>query len=301
MPENDEAPGRYADLTPCYWGSVNQWECDENDHLNVRFYAHKVNQAVALILSSSSDTKPDNVAATVRCQHIRFLAEARAATPLRIDCGVLDQGDDWMEIVSLMHDNVSGRILSAFRTTLVTAGRQPAPRPSKPLDLPVVAQPRGIDPSALPAPPAGREEARGAGYRIVGRGIVGAELCDAQGLLEPHAYIGLISDGMPNLWAFLNPAAEQSARAGGKLGGAALEQRLEILEPLTRGAVFVQLSGVRAIGNKTQQMAHVLYDETHGRVAAVAEAVGVAMDLASRKAVVMSPERRRHLEGLLLR
>ena len=25
-------------LEPCFWGSVNTWECDENDHQNVRFF-----------------------------------------------------------------------------------------------------------------------------------------------------------------------------------------------------------------------------------------------------------------------
>lgn len=296
-----ETPGLHAHMTPCHWGSVNQWECDENDHLNVRFYAQKTNQALQIMVSHMSDTKPSDVLPSIRRQHIRFLAESRAATPLRVDCGVLRRGDHDAELLSLVHDNVTGKVLSSFRTTLDTTGWHFAADADKRVETPAVAQPRGLDPSSLPTPPAGWDAARRAGYRIVGRGVVGPELCDAAGRLLPHGYIGLVSDGMPNLWAFLNPPGEQEARSAGELGGAALEQHLDILAPLEAGSVFVQLSGVRALGNKTQQMAHLLFDESRRRVAAAVEAVGVAMDLTTRRAVVISPERRRHLESLLLR
>ena len=29
-----------------YKGSVNRWECDENDHMNVRFYSRKIAEAL---------------------------------------------------------------------------------------------------------------------------------------------------------------------------------------------------------------------------------------------------------------
>jgi acyl-CoA thioester hydrolase len=137
------------------------------------------------------------------------------------------------------------------------------------------------------------------GYRVVGRGVIGREECDASGVVLPHVYIGRISDGMPNLWAFMNAEEDQAAREQGAMGGAALEQRLEILAPLHSGMVFTQLSGVRALGSKTQQMSHLLYGGD-GTLAARAEAVGVAMDLTTRKAVPISDQRRARLEPLLL-
>jgi len=293
-----ELPGAQPDLTPCHWGSVNQWECDENDHLNVRFYAHKVNQALAIMVAQITDTAPAEVARTIRSQHVRFLRESRAATPLRVDCGVVAAQPELLDVLSLLHDNVTGDLLAGVHTRLaVTVDAASHP----PVTVPDAARPRGIDPVNLPTPPDGLEMALRAGFRIVGRGMIAAEECDAAGLLQPHHYVGRISDGMPNLWAFVNPPAERSARASGALGGAALEQRLDIRAPLAAGAVFTQLSGVRAIGGKTQQMAHVIYDETRERVAATMEAVGVAMDLDSRRAVAISDERRAHLERLLVR
>jgi acyl-CoA thioester hydrolase len=203
-----------------------------------------------------------------------------------------------VETIALMHHNVTGTVLAAFVSTLRLAGTDILAGSAR---LPDFAAPRGIDISGLPPPPATPADALKMGYRIVGRGVIGDDECDAQGVTLPHAYIGRISDGMPNLWAFINAAEDQASREQGDIGGAALEQRLEIVSPLRAGAVFTQMSGVRALGSKTQQMSHLVYDEEYERLAVRAEAVGVAMDLQSRKALPISPERRQRLEPLLLR
>ena len=288
-------------LEGCYWGSVNRWECDENDHLNVRFYAQKMNQALQVLLMRR-ELVPESAAETVlqriRVQHIRFLREARIATPLRVDCGIVASGDGILEILQLMVNNLTGEEVAAFVTTVDNDGWETAVHADT--RVPDDLGPRGLDPQAPYATPNSRGEAGELGYHVVGCGVIGADECDGSGALLPHHYIGRVSDGMPNLWAFLNDGAETEARENGELGGAALEYRLRIHSPLRRGHVFAHLSGVRALGNKTQNMAHVVIDETAGRCAATAEAVGVAMDLQTRKAVPISDERRRRLEGMLL-
>ncbi|MDZ7670990.1 MAG: acyl-ACP thioesterase [Gammaproteobacteria bacterium] len=301
MSEQFEAPGALPGMTPCHWGSVNQWECDENDHLNVRYYACKINEAVQILLSRQFGIDAETLPGRIRGQHIRFLNEARAATPLRVDCAVAHQDESRLSVVSLMHENVSGRPLAGFVSDIDVSGLGLAAAGVTLPDVPEPARPRGIDPAALPAAPQTWDEARDAGYRIVGRGVIARAECDDDGQMLPYAYVGRISDGMPNLWGYLNPPQTQSAQSTGELGGAALEQRLDIIAPLRRGAVYSQLSGVRALGNKTQQMAHLIFDESRQRVAATMEAVGLAMDLETRRAVPISAERRQHLEGLLLR
>jgi acyl-CoA thioester hydrolase len=292
----NEHPGRRADLTPCYWGSVNQWECDENDHLNVRFYAHKINQAQQILTAGLGLDAAAGLG--IRTQHIRFLREARVATPLRVDCGVVRAGAQSIDLLAVMHHNVSGEVIATFVTTLAVAAFT---MDVAGVSVPDFAGPRGIDPAESPAPPADRDHALAMGYRIVGRGVIGRDECDETGTTLPHIYIGRISDGMPNLWGFVNAADEQASREQGSIGGAALEQRLEILNPLTSGAVFTQLSGIRALGSKTQQMSHLIYEEGRNRLAARAEVVGVAMDLTTRRALPISNERRQRLEPLLLR
>ncbi len=300
--ENKQANKHKAELQGCFWGSVNRWECDENDHLNVRFYAHKMNQALQVFLLQENlipDAEPEAALQRIRVQHIRFLREARIATPLRIDCGIARSGDAELDILQLMVDNVTDTPVAAFVTTVDTSGWQTQGKAEVP--VPVEAAARGLDPASSHSAPSSRKEATAQSFQIVGGGIIGPEECDAAGFLLPHNYIGRISDGMPNLWAFLNGDVDSQARQSGAQGGAALEYRLHIHAPLRHGSIFSHLSGIRSLGNKTQNMAHAVIDETAGRCAATAEAVGVAMDLATRRAVPISQERRQRLERLMIR
>lgn len=291
-----------------YLGSVNRWECDENDHLNVRFFADKMNQAARGWLAKVTGATPS--AAGISTQHIRFLAEARIATPLRIDCGLLEQTGTHCVVLALMFHNLTEEPLAAFTSHF--PGDFKLAR--APITAPDWALPRGLDPSApfvLPAGlwPAGAESAEGfkgvetleaLGFRTMGVGVISEAEC-SEGNLRPEHYIGRISDGMPNLWSFTGGEAATAARQAGMLGGAVLEYRLDVLAAPSPGDVFRHLSGIRSIGNKTQHMVHAIVNESRGELAARAEAIGVSMDLETRRAVVIDADRRRSLAGLMLR
>jgi len=285
-------------LKPCYYGSVNRWECDENDHLNVRFFAQKVHQAVDIFTREVAGEVAEPVRITA--QHIRFVAEARMATPLRVDCGLLSVGDTGWDVLALMVNHQSGTPVAGFVSRVERCGLADVPPPAT-VEAPDWAVPRGIDPDNPFPPPADLESAFRMGFQTMGRGVIGTEECDAAGRLNPHACIGRISDGMPNLWAFTADEGTAAARGSGSHGGAALEYRLTVHRPLAAGDVFRHVSGIRAIGNKTQHMVHLLWNETRSELAATAEAIGVAMDLSTRRAIPVSAARRRVLETLLLR
>jgi acyl-CoA thioester hydrolase len=292
-----------TELVPAYSGSVNTWECDENDHLNVRFYAHKINQALQAWAAdlTGDPAMTTRVLPAIASQHIRFLREARAATPVRVECGPIARSGERLTVVAIMRHNATDEALAAFQTVLDTRG-WPAPFTELPLAAaPDFALPRGIGSNDLRVPPASRTAALSAGYRIVGRGVIGTDECAADGTLLPHGYIGRVSDGMPNLWVFMNTQTDQAAHENGAMGGAALEYRLELHEALRAGDIYTHLSGVRAIGAKTQTMAHVVINERTGRAASSAVAIGVAMDLVTRKSVAIPQARRARLEALLLK
>ena len=256
-----------------------------------------MNQAVAVFLESSGISAAE---AKITGQHIRFVQEARIAAPLRIECGIIAASEGCWEILSLMRHNLTDAPVSGFITRLQGAGL-PA-QVSRELEaVPDWAAARGLvleDPFPLPASPAAAEAA---GFRMMGRGQIAAAECDHSGVVLPQTYIGRISDGMPNLWAFTTDAAEQEQRQTGALGGAALEYQLDIIRPLRCDDVFRHLSGIRAIGNKTQHMVHLLINESADEIAVRAEAIGVGMDLETRKAVPISEVRRAQLEALLVR
>jgi len=281
-------------LELCFLGSVNRWECDENDHLNVRYYAQKINQAVDIFLETAG-VSPTGVRITG--QHIRFVQEARIAAPLRVDCGLISMRSGCWEVLSLMRHNLTEVPVSGFITRL-EGPELSASEGADFVDVPDWAAARGVrpdDPYPLPESPAAAEAA---GFRMMGRGRIAAAECDDAGVVLPEVYIGRISDGMPNLWAFTTDNVEQEQRQSGELGGAALEYQLDIIRPLGCNEVFRHLSGIREIGNKTQHMVHLLINETRDEVAVRAEAIGVGMDLQTRKAVPISEARRAQLQTL---
>ena len=68
-----------------YRGSVNRWECDENDHLNVRFCEQKLWQTLAGGLLQSGlvqENQIDDLPLRLTGQHLRFQQESRIATPI---------------------------------------------------------------------------------------------------------------------------------------------------------------------------------------------------------------------------
>jgi len=284
------------DPIPCYFGSVNRWECDENDHLNVRFYADKINQATGIYLREATGIV--DLALEIRAQHIRFVQEARIATPIRVDCAALSVDEEGVEVLALMRHNLSGDPIAAFITRVVATRLDLS---GGPVDVPDWAAPRGIDPTDPYPAQESLSAAEASGFQTMGRGIIAANECDELGRLLPHHYIGRISDGMPNLWAFMTDAEAAGQRAEGELGGAVVEYRLDFFNPLHSGDQFRQVSGIRALGNKTQHMVHMVLNETRGELAVRAEGIGVAMDLETRRAVPISEGRREQMKGVMLR
>ena len=281
-------------LELAYLGSVNRWECDENDHLNVRFFADKMNQAARGWLGRATGTAP--VPQNITRQHIRFLAEARIATPLRVDCGLLTLAPGYCEVLSLMVHNLTEAPLAAF-TSRFTGHFELS---SSLVTAPGWAEARGLDPDTPFAWPETPDALEQLGFRTMGLGLVSESEC-SEGHLRPEHFIGRISDGMPNLWGLTAGDSATAAGGVGELGGAVLEYRLDVLAPPQAGDVFRQLSGIRAVANKTQHMVHAIVNETRGEIAARAEAIGVAMDLETRRAVPIDAPRRAALERLMVR
>ncbi|MDZ7825911.1 MAG: thioesterase family protein [Gammaproteobacteria bacterium] len=70
-----------------FLGSVATWECDENDHLNVRFFVAKATQGLASFAAAIGI--PPGHRLEERDHHMRFVREARPAAPLAVDVRVI--------------------------------------------------------------------------------------------------------------------------------------------------------------------------------------------------------------------
>jgi acyl-CoA thioester hydrolase len=288
-------------LTPVFYGSVNRWECDENDHLNVRFYAQKMHQTLVAGLLDLGLVTPTELPATLRqltAQHMRYLAEARIAAPLTGMFGLLQTTATDFTVLTELHNTQTGQVQAAFthhfRTPLFQADLAT-------VSLPGHAGSRGLsaEPSAYAS--LALAEARAHGFSTIGRGVIQPDECSATGELLAHMYMGRVSDSMPNLWAKFAEPETAMTRGDGEEGGAVLEYRMHYDGQLSVGERFEVVSGVRQLGEKTQHFAHQVYSVDSGHCVVAAEAIAIAMDLKARRAMATSPARRAAMARFMLK
>ena len=266
-----------------YRGSVNTWECDENDHLNVRFHLDRHWQTLNYLLPARVGAQP-----RLRAQHLRFVAEARVATPMAGYGGLINPGaaDQPLKFLTELRHGFTGAVLSTCVHELDGAV---VPSSMQPVALPEHAAPRGITIDDTPYAGLVRADAERFGFHLIGRGVVGAAECDADGSLQIPMYIGRTSDSMPHLWGHLSDG--EGTEHDGSEGGAVLEYRLRFHDFLGLGQGFDICSGISSVGPKVQQFTHLIYRSDGQQPVVSAMAVAVRMDLHARKAVTLGEAR----------
>jgi len=301
-----------------YKGMANTWECDENGHLNVRFYAAKVREGLAHLWHALGLTRDLRAAAgtemVVADQHLRFLREMRPGWGLSGRGGVLEVGDDRLRVYVELLDGHSDAISATFNlefgyrdvatgtpVALPDAVRQVAA--AHRVELPPHGAPRSIPlggASIFEAGAPSLAETDGMKLFEIMRGQIGPEECDDCGRLLMELYIGRISDGVVHLTRQLRPKDTGKTRSLTKYGGAVLEYRLRHHKPLCAGDLVVIRSGLKHVGEKANTMVHWTFNGETGELVSSSEAVGITLDLEARKVVPMPEDRRRHLETLVV-
>ncbi|MEM1434773.1 MAG: acyl-ACP thioesterase [Pseudomonadota bacterium] len=281
-------------------GSVNRWECDENDHLNVRFYLRKAEQGIVLGLSALGLADHRQAASWLKrasTHHIRYLQEARVAAPIVGTLGVTGLSEGRLELLSELSHGFSGEplatLLSELEVDPAEAERLRAQTPPF-VSVPTHAAPRGLPAAPSPYATLGPEAARAHGYRRIGAGVIEADECSPDGACADWALVGRTSDSMPSLWSTTHgtgPTAEF-------LGGAVLEYRFQRNGPLEVGEPFVHYAALGEIGSKTYRISHLLYRADTGMLVSSAEAVSIAMDLEARRSLPITEEHRQRMMPL---
>ena len=105
-------------FTTCWVGDCSAWECDELGHLNMSYYLDKFEQArMGLFnrLGLINAFRP-GAHSTVRSRdiHIKYLAEARPGTPLRIESALIALHEETAEVGHVMYHH-DGRMAATLR------------------------------------------------------------------------------------------------------------------------------------------------------------------------------------------
>ncbi|MBL8558398.1 MAG: thioesterase family protein [Hyphomonadaceae bacterium] len=297
-----------------YRGSVNAWECDENQHMNVRFYGARAMEGLAFLAAAMEipGAFKERASSTLipTDMHMRFLREAHQGAPLSMRGGLLEIGDEeavtYQELthadgtpaaaftIRVAHVNpVDGRRFAWSDRTRACAAKLMCKAPPH-------GQPRSVDFATPPSDPT-RTLAEDLGAMVVGRLAVTPDHCDPFGWMRAELFIGRVSDAVPNLLTKWREAAAKDAAARDGVakaaGGAVLEYRMAPRRWPRAGDLIEVRSGVVEVAEKTNRLVHWLHDPVTGHAWATAEAVAVTFDLITRKTIPIPPERRALLEA----
>ncbi|MFC0284178.1 acyl-CoA thioesterase [Camelimonas abortus] len=282
---------------------VNAWECDENNHLNVRFYMTRLSQTMgfvagALEVGEGRMLKP-------LTHHIRYRHELRAGDMAEFRTRVAEIRDDSVVLHHELH--CAGRVATSF----ISIDRQvdratgaPVPWSARQRELmaryagtiPESDMPRSVDFEERRKPMT-LQEARDRGLVEIYRGMVQPWECDVSGRMAVEQVMGRFSDGVGNLFAHMEldvPGLLASGR-----GSVVVENRLTYGDMPPPGTLVVAHSQVAGFLGKMMRFAHGMFDMRTGARIGASEVIVAILDHATRRAVALSDAERARVEKYL--
>ncbi|GGL79653.1 acyl-ACP thioesterase [Wenxinia marina] len=289
-------------------GGVAAWECDDNGHLNSRFYVAHAMSGLAVLFArlglpglfapgSATTLLPRDV-------HIRYHRESAAGTALRMEGGLLSVGEAGADAVFVISEVGGGDLRATVRlgvSNVDAASLGPAGWPAGALrdlplvDLPAAAAPRGVAPAPAETA-ASLERAEALGLVPIGLGAIGPAHLDAFGRMAPHIALGLVSDGIRTLSAPLRKIVLSHADPRpSRVGGAVLEMRVVHHAWPRAGDLYDIRSGLDGVEKNVRSMTSWILDPVSGRPWASLQAIGVDFDLEARRIVPIAEAARAEL------
>ncbi|GGC64717.1 thioesterase family protein [Chelatococcus reniformis] len=285
---------------------VNAWECDENDHLNVRFYLARLAEAQGFVvhglgIEDGRTLRPSR-------HHVRFRRELRAGDMASMRSRLVELREDSAVVHHALScaGEVAASFLSVDRHVDETTGDPVAwsGAQRERLERLVGVLPEGEGPRSITlddrSPEIDLARAEALDLVEIFRGRVAPGHCDASGRMAIEWVMGRFSDGVGNLWDSLgHDHARMLARGRGSV---VLETcvRYGALPPAD--TLLVGRSALVGIMGRTLRFAHLLFDARTGARIADAAAVAAVLDHETRRTVAFTDEEQadlhRHVKQL---
>lgn len=261
--------------------TVNSWECDENDHVNVKSYAARFDSAVRTFLVEAGWQVPHRLG-----RLIRYHAELRGGEPVHATTAMVALANG---LVALEHrlyasqragtplsataldvlPDVSREDLSAFN--LPEPGQDSLPKAG------TIAFPPMVETDAL--------ETLTTTYRgVIAPSAFGSDLESADGAMLNDGYlVGMISDAATHAWAMAG-ADDAWLRAQG-WGRAAVQLQVAYGARPKPGDVVRIQTGLKARSAKTISYRHHVVNRMSDEVIAIVDITSLMLNLSTRRAM----------------
>lgn len=268
-----------GDLT--HVGTVQAWECDSNQHLNVQFFHQRFREAGAYFRMRHGLSGTAMVSA-----HTRFHRELYADDVARIFTLPVQGPDGAMYLMHRL--TVDGSALNCSTLDRLE-GEAPELNPVPLSEFPEVA-PRGLalGPGESVADMEKRIEAGQALVSCITQ-VMPSDL-DHTGAWRAERLISSFSNGGQIAWSLIGADTGWLRERG--LGRVVLEMKLDCLRSPQPGAVLRQTSHAIELGNKTYRFGHQIEDALTGECVAVGEVLSILLDHDTRRAVPLPEELR---------
>lgn len=256
---------------PTFFTRAEAWECDHNQHWNVRQYL-RVFQQAGFVASDMSGRPAGGAGYT---QHTRYHRELLETAPVEIRSATLADGDLAGATVHLLSSN--GK-LSA--TAIEQPGHAGGALPEVASAEVALALPRGVDgaphqPDNSPLPKDGR---------IIEHGLVQPRETDHTGALAIDWMMGRIAAASNNLLAGLGFTPEFVRESG--ISRMGVETKITLHAPVPVGIRLCSVVHIATTGRKNMVLKHRFFTPDKMPVAAVDQSL-VTVDMKTRRATVL--------------
>lgn len=266
---------RLAEAAVTLRSAVNTWECDENGHMNVQFYAERFDHAAAQAALTGAP------AGLPRLRHVRYHRELHAGESIVVRSLAVAGGPCPAAMAHGLYSLDRNLLAATALDGFDAAAALPAAVPLA--DLPEAA-PRGLSDAPLPTA-AGYDDVIAAGGIETFRGIVPLRLCDGGGEARIRAFVHCFTDAAGHVWSAAG--FDRQWFETHNLGRAVVETKLAVARPLRADMALANLTVVTRAAAKVLHYRHHLFDLATGRAAGVAEIATVVFDLDARRAVTL--------------
>lgn len=282
---------------------VNAWECDENNHLNVRFYMTRLSQTMGFV-AQALEVGPECILTPVT-HHIRYRRELHTGDMADFHTRVIAVRDDSVVLHHELHcaGTLATSFISIDRQTHRATGdavnwtpRQRELMAQYAGELPEADRPRSVAFEET-ARPLDLDAARQHGLVEIYRGMVQPWDCDITGRLANEQVMGRISDGVGNLFAHMQLDVAQLLESG--RGSVVIENRLTYDSMPRAGDLIIAHSQIVEFIGKTMRFSHNMFNAGTGQRIAASEVIVAILDHTTRRAVALSDAERARVEAHL--